>query len=83
MRTTRTSPFGLCISLSLSAISTRLTELQMHGTTQNQIVLSHKKSVMNRKEIKLVKEKNFFQVLRDKKSVKDFEEEGISGIEIE
>ena len=38
---------------------------------------------MNRKEIKLVKEKNFFQVLRDKKSVKDFEEEGISGIEIE
>lgn len=38
---------------------------------------------MNRKEIKLVKEKNFFQVLRDKKSVKDFEEEGVSGIEIE
>lgn len=38
---------------------------------------------MKRKEIKLVKEKNFFQVLWDKKSVKDFEEEGISGIEIE
>lgn len=31
----------------------------------------------------MIKEKNFFQVLRDKKSVKDFEEEGISGIEIE
>lgn len=38
---------------------------------------------MKKKEIKLIKEKNFFQVLRDKKSVKDFEEEGISGIEIE
>ena len=31
----------------------------------------------------MIKEKNFFQVLRDKKSVKDFEEEGVSGIEIE
>lgn len=38
---------------------------------------------MKKKEIKLIKEKNFFQVLRDKKSVKDFEEEGVSGIEIE
>lgn len=31
----------------------------------------------------MIKEKNFFQVLWDKKSVKDFEEEGVSGIEIE
>ena len=31
----------------------------------------------------MIKEKNFFQVLRDKKSVKDFEEEEVSGIEIE
>ncbi len=39
---------------------------------------------MNKKKtITMIKEKNFFQVLRDKKSVKDFEEEGISGIEIE
>ena len=38
---------------------------------------------MKKKEIKLIKEKNFFQVLREKKSVKDFEEDGVSGIEIE
>lgn len=38
---------------------------------------------MKRKEIKLVKEKNFFQVLRDKKSVQDFEEDGVKGVEIE
>ena len=39
---------------------------------------------MNKKKtITMIKEKNFFQVLRDKKSVKDFEEEGVSGIEIE
>lgn len=38
---------------------------------------------MKRKEIKLVKEKNFFQVLWDKKSVQDFEEDGVKGVEIE
>ena len=39
---------------------------------------------MKKKEIKLIKEKNFFQVLREKKSVKDFEEDGgVKGIEIE
>lgn len=38
---------------------------------------------MKKKEIKLIKEKNFFQILREKKSVKDFEEDGVSGIEIE
>ena len=39
---------------------------------------------MNKKKtITMIKEKNFFQVLWDKKSVKDFEEEGVSGIEIE
>lgn len=38
---------------------------------------------MKKKEIKLIKEKNFFQVLRDKKSVQDFEEDGVKGVEIE
>lgn len=39
---------------------------------------------MKKKEIKLIKEKNFFQILREKKSVKDFEEDGaVKGIEIE
>lgn len=38
---------------------------------------------MKKKEIKLIKEKNFFQVLRDKKSVEDFEEDGVKGVEIE
>ena len=38
---------------------------------------------MKKKEIKLIKEKNFFQVLWDKKSVQDFEEDGVKGVEIE
>nr|DAP28906.1 MAG TPA: prohead serine protease [Caudoviricetes sp.] len=47
-------------------------------------LLHHKKPSMNKKKtITMIKEKNFFQVLWDKKSVKDFEEEGVSGIEIE
>lgn len=39
---------------------------------------------MNKKKtITMIKEKNFFQVLRDKKSVKEFDEDEVKGVEIE
>nr|DAK48176.1 MAG TPA: prohead serine protease [Caudoviricetes sp.] len=47
-------------------------------------LLLHKKPVMNKKKtITMIKEKNFFQVLRDKKSVKEFDEDEVKGVEIE